>query len=136
MKLKEKNKWLIHIKTEIVEPDLAFDIAKHKIYYDSVEGNFRRKLQCECGADLGCFCFGSLEGALESIDCDLVICDRCYLKDPDTQEADLIQTAMQGVCPNKTVDQMNDIDIKVIMNFCREQSCHDYNEIDMGVCGV
>ncbi len=133
---KEKNKWLIHIKTEIVEPELTFDITEHKIYYDSVEGNFRRKLQCGCGADLACFCFGSLEGALESVDCDLVICDRCYLKEMDGQDADYMQSIMGDLCPGKTVDQMNDFEVERVMRFAREQHNDDYNEIDMVVCGI
>ena len=132
----KKNKWLIHIKTEIVEPGLTFDITEHKIYYDSVEGNFRRKLQCECGADLACFCFGSLEGALRSVDCDLVICDRCYLKEMDGQDADYMQSIMGDLCPGKTVDQMNDFEVERVMGFAREQYCDEYDEIDMEVCGV
>ena len=132
----KKEQWLIHIKTDRETPGLSFDIEEFKIYYDSVEGNFRRKLQCECGADLGCFCFGSLTGAIESVDCTLVICDRCYLKEIDEEEADFIQSTMHDLLPGKTVDQMNDFEVESVMRFTREQHNDDYNEMDMEVCGV
>ena len=129
---RKKNKWLIHIKTEIVEPGLTFDITEHKIYYDSVEGNFRRKLQCECGTDLGCFCFGSLEGALESVDGDVAICPRCWLKDP---ESGAVEDIMAELYPDKTVDQMNDIEIKEIMKIAADAGEFDYDsDIDIEVC--
>lgn len=133
---KKKEQWLIHIKTDRGTSGLTFDIEEYGIYYDSTEGNYRRKLQCECGADLGCFCFWSLAGAIESVDCTLVICDRCYLKEIDGEEADSIRSIMHDLCPDKTVDQMNDFEVERIMRFTREQHNDDYNELDMEVCRV
>ena len=132
--VKEKNKWLIHIKTEIIEPGLTFDITEHKIYYDSVEGNFRRKLQCECGAPLACFCFRSLEGALESVDGNVAICPRCWLKDP---ESGAVEDIMAELYPDKTVDQMNDIEISEIMKIAADAGEFDYEyDIDIEACKV
>lgn len=129
---KKKKQWLIHIKTEIVEPGLTFDIAKHKIYYDSVEGNFRRKLQCKCGVGLDCHCFRSLEGALESVDGNVAICPRCWLKDP---ESGAVEDIMAELYPNKTVDQMNDIEISEIMKIAADAGEFDCdNDIDIEVC--
>lgn len=133
---KKKEQWLIHVKFDRETHGFVHDISEHKIYYDSAEGNYRRKLQCECGADLGCFCFGSLEGAIESVDCTLVICDRCYLKEIDGEEAGFIQSAIHDLFLGKTVDQMNDFEVERIMRFTREQHNDDYNEMDMEVCGI
>lgn len=129
---KEKNKWFIHIKTEIVEPGLTFDIAKHKIYYDSVEGNYRRKLQCECGAGLDCHCFGSLEGAVESVDGNVAICPRCWLEDPGSG---VVEDIMAELYPNKTVDKMNDIEISEIMKIAADAGELDCDsDMDIAVC--
>jgi hypothetical protein len=133
---RKQNNPLVHIKTDRETPGFTHDIEEFKIYYDSSEGDYRRKLQCECGADLGCFCFGNLSGAIESVDCTLVICDRCYLKEIDGEEADSIQSIMHDLYPDKTVDQMNDFEVERIMRFTREQHNDDYNDMDMEVCGV
>jgi hypothetical protein len=129
---KEKNNPFVHIKTDRGD-GYAIDIEEYYIYYDSVIGNFRRPLHCVCGASLGCFCFGNLEGALESAYSELIVCDRCYLKDHcEYKIGDLIEEMYHG----RTINSMNDIEIESIMKRVREIVDSDDGDIDMEACRV
>ncbi len=127
---RKQNNPFVHIKTDRGE-GYAIDIEKYNIYYDSVEGNFRRFLHCECGAPLNCFCFGNLEGALESAYSKLAGCNWCYLTDPDEYE---IRDLMEEMHPGRTIDSMNDIEIKSIMKRVREIIDSDGGDVDMEPC--
>jgi len=123
---------LIKIKTERVESDLVFDISEHNIYYDSIEGVYKRKLKCECNVEVGCFCFGNIEAAIESTYNFPVCCNRCYLKDP---ESHFVEGCIADLYPEKSIDDLTDDEIDNIISAVKEHIDFD-SDIDINVCEV
>ena len=120
---------LIHIKYDRETPGFVFDISEHKIHYDSIEGNYRRRLKCECGKMVECFCFGSLDAAMETTHTTHAICNRCYLKE-NIEEFDEIMGH-----DRKPLSQMTDDEIDEVIKIIFKDTDVD-SDMDMGVCGL
>ena len=120
---------LIHIKCDRETPDIIFDISEHKIYYDSTEGNYRRKLKCDCGEVVGCFCFGSLDAAMETTHTTHAICNRCYLEE-NVEELNEVMGDN-----HKPLSQMTDAEVDGLIKTMFEDVYFD-SDMDMEVCGL
>ena len=69
---------LIKIKYEIYEQGgCPNPIDELDIYYDSSKGVYKHKFVCDCGENLGCFCFDSIESAIEDVGTRMM-CSDCY----------------------------------------------------------
>lgn len=68
---------LIKIKYEVYEPGESNPIDDLNIYYDSVKGVYKHNFVCECGENIGCFCFDSIENAIDSVETRMM-CSDCY----------------------------------------------------------
>ena len=69
---------LIKIKQEIYEQGVAPNpIDDLDIYYDSDKGVYKHKFVCDCGEDVGCFCFELIETAINDVETGMV-CSDCY----------------------------------------------------------
>ncbi len=104
---------LIHIKKEIYEPGYVLDIKNYNIYYNSVDGTYRRQLSCECGKNLGCFCFDNLEQALDSVR-NCVVCNRCYVNENVDLVADIMADKFPGIYVTALRDSQIDVIIKIL----------------------
>ena len=69
------------------------DITDEKIYWDTLKNQFRHKFKCgDCGKDLGCRCYDTLESALKGVEEDLV-CEECG-----------IDFALSNLCTSEIID--------------------------------
>ena len=71
---------LIKIKYEVYEPGESNPIDDLDIYYDSSKGVYKHKFVCECGEDIGCFCFDSIESAIDDVETNMM-CSSCYSRE-------------------------------------------------------
>ena len=68
---------LIKIQYEVCGQGESNPIGDLDIYYDSDKGVYKHKFVCGCGEDVGCFCFESIETAINDVETGIV-CSDCY----------------------------------------------------------
>jgi len=56
------------------------EIEDMNIYYDSIEGQFKHKFICKCDKEIGCFCFDTMEDAVDGVLIGLG-CNTCVAQD-------------------------------------------------------
>jgi hypothetical protein len=68
---------LVHIKTHSIDGE-ELDISDSKIYLDTPSGQYKHRFVCSCGKKLGCYCFESVDAALEGIEIGIA-CEECSI---------------------------------------------------------
>lgn len=93
------------------------DISDEKIYWDTLKNQFRHKFKCaDCGEDLGCRCYDTLESALQGVD-DGLVCEKCG-----------IDFALSNLCTSEIIDySLDDERRKNVTAFMMK----NYNTIDL-----